>query len=162
MPDVKQEFAEILSQFESAMLVTHAKDGALHARPMAIAGREPSGDLWFVTPTDAPKLDELASENRVCVTLQSKTRFMSISGRCKTVKDRTLVEKMWKPDWKAWFPQGKDDPKILLLQFSAQAAEYWDEHGIKGLSYLIQGAKAVLKGEQMRVEDPLQHAKLQL
>jgi general stress protein 26 len=162
MPDVKQEFDEILSQFETAMLVTHAKDGALHARPMAIAGREASGDLWFVTATDAPKLAELAWENRACVTMQSMSRFMSISGRCKTVKDRALLEQLWKTDWKVWFPKGKDDPTIVLLQFSAEEAEYWDEHGIKGLSYLIQGAKAALKGQRIKVEDPTQHAKLQL
>jgi general stress protein 26 len=162
MTDRKQEFDEILAHFDTAMLVTRAGDGTLRARPMAIAGKEANGDLWFATAIDSPKVDELLGENQVCASMQSGSRFLTISGRGEIVRDRQRIEQMWKPTWKAWFPNGKDDPKLVLLRLAASEAEYWDQHGAKGLAYLIEGAKAVLRGEPAKPTSDKQHAKLQL
>jgi general stress protein 26 len=153
MTNRKQEFDEILGHFDTAMLITRAQDGALRGRPMAIAGKEPNGDLWFAAQVDSPKIDELLGENQVCATMQASSRFLNVSGRAEIVRDRQRIERMWKPAWKAWFPNGKDDPKLVLVRLVASEAEYWDQHGVKGLSYLIQGAKAPTDE---------QHAKLQL
>jgi general stress protein 26 len=163
MTDVRQEFGDVLDHFETAMLVTKGSGAALRARPMAIAGRESNGDLWFSTSIDSPKVEELEKEAQVCATLQSSTRFLSISGRAQIVKDRQRVEQFWKPSWKVWFPKGKEDPSIVLVRLVASEAEYWDEHGAKGLSYLIEGARALLRGEKAKEQtDPKQHAKLSL
>src|SRR5687767_14631766 len=132
MADVKHEFDQILSHFDTAMLVTRAQDGAMHARPMAIAKREASGDLWFATSIDSPKIDELELENRVCASMQSENRFLTISGRAEIVRDRARIDELWQSAWKAWFPNGKDDPNLVLLKLSATEAEYWDQHGAKG------------------------------
>jgi len=88
--------------------------------------------------------------------------LLSFSGRGRVVRDRKRIEELWKPDWKAFFPKGKADPKIALLRLVAGEAEYWDQHGAKGLSFLIQGAKAVLRGEAIKNGDAEQHAKVQL
>lgn len=162
MTDVRQEFGDVLKHFETAMLVTKASGAAFRARPMAIAGREPNGDLWFVTSSDSPKVEELEKEAQVCATLQSSTRFLSVSGRAVIVKDRQRIGQLWKPSWKVWFPKGKDDPSLVLVRLVASEAEYWDEHGGKGLSYLLEGARALLRGEKPSTGDAKQHAKLSL
>jgi len=33
------------------------------------------------------------------------------------VRDRGKIEELWKPEFKMWFPEGKDDPEVALEQF---------------------------------------------
>jgi general stress protein 26 len=107
-------------------------------------------------------VDELLGESQVCASMQASSRFLSISGRGEIVRDRQRIEQLWKPAWKAWFPEGKDDPNLVLLRLVASEAEYWDQHGAKALAYLIEGARAVLRGETAKPTSEKQHAKLQL
>jgi len=162
MTDVRQEFGDVLAHFDTAMLVTKGPGGTFRSRPMAIAGRESNGDLWFATSIESPKVIELEKDSEVCAAMQSSSRFMSVSGRAEIVKDRQRIEQFWKPQWKVWFPKGKDDPSIVLVRLVASEAEYWDQHGAKGLSYLIEGARALLRGEKPKADDASQHAKLNL
>ncbi len=45
-PEV-QHFHDLLTQFETAMLVTRAEDGSMRARPMGIAKVDDDSSLWF-------------------------------------------------------------------------------------------------------------------
>jgi general stress protein 26 len=36
---------------------------------------------------------------------------------------------------RAYFPNGKDDPELVLLQVQAEEGEYWDNQGAQGLKY---------------------------
>ena len=72
------------------------------------------------------KLDEIEKDGHVVVTMQSSTKFISLSGRATPVDDRGKIARLWKVEWKVWFPGGKDDPNILLLRIDGDTGEYWD------------------------------------
>ncbi len=144
----RSTFQEVLEHFDTAMLVTRAHDGELRARPMAIADRDESGDLWFVTSFDSPKAAEIRADDQVSVTMQSKARFLSISGRAEIVRDRAKIEALWRETWKVWFPNGKDDPAIALVRVVASEGEYWDQHGAKGLKYAFDAARGLIQGRR--------------
>ncbi len=36
------------------------------------------------------------------------------------------MEELWRPAYRAWFPQGLDDPPLALLKMDVEQAEYWD------------------------------------
>ncbi len=152
----------LIKDFDSAMLVTLAEDGSLRSRPMAIAGCEPAGPLYFVTNVDSPKVHELEHDDRVNVSLQGKTQFASVSGTARVVQDRALVASLWKEQWKVWFPNGKDDPSLCLLIVDPIEAEYWDQGGSKGLKYLFEAARAYANGTRPAGNDERQHAKVPL
>lgn len=162
MTQVLEEFREVLGHFDDAMLTTRAADGSLHGRPMTIARAETNGDLWFVTRDDSGKVDEVLADPRVAAVMEGDGRFLSVSGRAEVVRDPRLVEDLWRDHWKAWFPKGQDDPALALLHLKAEEAEYWDNHGMKGLKYLLQSARARLEGEPMDAGDRTQHAKVRL
>jgi general stress protein 26 len=135
----------VLDEFDTAMLVTKEPNGELRGRPMAIAGRR--GDtLYFATDQHSPKVDELGADPLVAVVCQSKRRFLSLSGRARVTRDRALVDEMWSEGWKVWFPNGKDDPELVLLEFDPDEGAYWDESGTKGLRYLFRAASAYVTG----------------
>lgn len=162
MEDLKRSFLEVLGHFDTGMLCTRNPDGTLHARPMSIAEVRENGDVWFVTGVGSGKIEEVLKDSSVLVTCQSKTRFLSLSGVAELVGDETKVEQLWREAWRAWFPEGKDDPKLVLLHVHATAAEYWDESGTRGARYAYEAAKAMFKGKRIRMGDGEVHGRVPL
>lgn len=161
--DPSVHLRELVEEFGLAMLVTRAADGPLRARPMALAAADPDGTLWFATDRHSGKVDEIEHDRHVAVTMQSNTRFVSLSGTAETVDDRERIHRLWKPQWEVWFPGGKDDPGQTLLKVDAAAGEYWDNGGTGGLKYLLEAGKALLTGTRPDVgDDPKVHGKVAL
>jgi general stress protein 26 len=158
--DTKKELLEIVRDFEYAMLVT-VSGRDLHGRPMAIAGVEEDGDLYFSSHIDSTKVQEIEIDPNVAVTMQTKMKFATLYGSARVVRDRELIERMWKPDWKVWFPEGKSDPSLCLIRVNATHGEYWDNTGAKGIRYVLQAAKALVT-KSTPSEDRDQTAKVTL
>lgn len=137
---------KLMSDFDTAMLVTRAADGGLHARPLAIADHRDEGLLYFATAAESQKVRELEQDAHVNVTMQDKRRFVSVTGTARLVSDRALVDQLWSEAWKVWFPKGKDDPSLRILIVDAIEASYWDAGGIEGLRYMFESAKAYATG----------------
>ena len=120
---------ELIKDIDFAMLTTVDDDGSLRSRPMS-ANKEVEfdGDLWFFTYASSHKVDEIEREHQVGVSFADpKTqRYVSLSGRASLVRDKRTIEALWKPELKAWFPAGTDEPNIALLKVSVHKAEYWD------------------------------------
>lgn len=151
---------EALASVSTAMLVTHAPDGELRARPMHVADVVGSDELWFATSSESEKTDELARDPRVVVTMQAKNLFVSLSGHARPEADRQRIHALWSSAWKPWFPEGPDDPRIVLLRVTGHSAEVWDMSGANRLRYLYEAGKAVLKGE--RIDDAPGHHQVEL
>ena len=160
-PDVR--LRELLDEFGVAMLVTRTTEGDLRGRPMALAEAQPDGTLWFATDRHSGKVDEIKADDHVVVTMQSKTKFVSLSGKAAVVDDRARLARLWKAEWKVWFPGGKDDPNLILLRVTGDAGEYWDNSGTSGIKYLIEAGRAYLTGTRPAVDnDPKVHGKVAL
>ncbi len=150
---------DMLKDFSTAMLVSREPDGALHARPMAVAELKPDAEAYFATDRRSPKIAEIQRDPNVLVTFQSANEYASVAGLAQVVNDRALIERLWSDVWRVWFPQGKSDPNLVLVKVVPQSGEYWDNSGLEGLNYVFNGLKAVLKGERPET-DQTQHAKV--
>lgn len=159
MNDMKQCLLDLLDRFDTGMLCTRQRDGRLRSRPMAVAKVDESGDLWFVTGVGSGKVEEVLNEPDVLVTFQSRTRYISLSGRAELVGDPQRLEELWRDEWEAFFPGGRDDPRIALLHVRAQEAEYWDASP-RGVRHAFEAAKAALRGQ--RIDDAEEHGHLVL
>ena len=153
---------DLLKDFDTAMLVTQSADGHMHSRPMAIAELRADSDAYFVTSIESPKVAEIKANPTVTLTFQSSKQYASLSGQATIVRDQALIDRLYKEDWKIWFPQGKSDPSISMLKFNAQHGEYWDNAGAQGLKFVFEAAKAYVKGERPKEDDQKQHAKVEL
>ncbi len=76
--------------------------------------------------------------------------YVSVSGTAQILRDRQKMEALWNPIYKAWFPDGLDDPNLTLLKISTTQAEYWDSPNGKVVQ-LVGFAKAMLTGKQAEV-----------
>ncbi len=156
-----EKLHDLLADFDSAMLVTRTAGGELRSRPMAVAEVEPNGLMWFITERHSGKLEEIAHDDHVNVAMQSRSKFVSVSGRAVAVDDARKVAELWNEAWRVWFPGGKNDPSLVLLKIQGDEGEYWDNSGTSGIKYLIEAGKAYLSGTKPDVAgDPKVHGKV--
>jgi general stress protein 26 len=131
----REKLVELLRKFDNAMLVTASANGSMRSRPMALLQVEPDGDMWFMTSGHSGKIDEIAADSHVNVALQKDREYVSVCGRARVLRDRAKVDELWNEHMRAYFPNGKDDPDLVLLQVQAEEGEYWDNQGAQGLKY---------------------------
>jgi general stress protein 26 len=146
-PQAILKIAEMIKDIRIAMLSTVTPDGDIHSRPMATQEAEFAGELLFLTRQESGKTDEIAHQSRVTLNYVDgkKYRFLSLSGRASLEKDRETIHKLWNPLYKAWFPQGEDDPQITVIRVDVDEAEYWDAPA-NGLVRGYQMLKAAVTG----------------
>ncbi len=137
-----ETLAGLITDIRMAMLTTAAPDGSLRSRPMATQRRPFDGTLWFFTGVDTAKADEISLDQHVNLAYADpkRNRYVSVEGAARIVRDRSMMERMWEDDYKAWFPNGLDDPQLALLAVRVRRAEYWDGagSGVRQLKGFIQ------------------------
>ena len=137
---------KLLADFRFAMLTTVDLDGKLVAHPLTVQEREFDGDLWFIVGKDASAVQQLDVNPNAGVTLSSDSSWVSLAGTAELVEDHAKLEELWNSVVEAWFPDGPSDPRVGLLKFSADSAEYWDSPGGK-IATAIALEKSKVTGE---------------
>lgn len=144
-----EELHSLIEPYQSAQFITHGPEGHFHARPMATQPPDGDGHLWFVTWADSQKCTDLEANPRCGVAFHDSARsatWISLSGTGEVIRDRELAEKMWRPSWSLWFPQGPSDPDVALIRFTPEHAEY--VHPTTGrLKVLFTVAKSLVTGK---------------
>lgn len=148
-----QEFQELVDGFDLAMLVTD-DDGVIVSRMMATQKRRPGVDMWFVCTASDEKVSEIMQHPEVNVSYvnNSSRDWVSVSGTATINKDRALIRELYKPDWKAWFPDeggemngGPDDPRITLIDVDAHRVTYFNNKDSKPVA-LFKVLRAMATG----------------
>ena len=131
--DERNKVFEIIKDIKFAMMVTQDNDGNLYARPMVAQDADNHDQLWFFTAADSPKVREISVNSKVLLSYSSSdgSDFVSISGEASIVTDKAKIDELWDESLKAWFPDGKDDPNICLIEVNPTSAEYWDQPSSK-------------------------------
>ena len=150
-----------LKMYETGMLITHVQPSGWHARPMALAQVDGRGDVWFITGEDSAKIREIEADASVLVVCQDGwTSCVTVEGRAELVRDHLQIRAVWKPGFKIWFPQGADDPNIVLIHVIAEHAEYWDNTGMNHFTYLYESLKALAHDTTPTVKEGEQHGQI--
>jgi general stress protein 26 len=158
----RQHLEELLKHFHTAMLVTHTEGAGLRARPLTLAAAHENGRLFFATCVASSKVAELERTPEVLVTLQNSRRYVSIGGTARITRDRALIDRLWSEAWKLWFPKGKDDPELCIVEVTPHEAEYWDQSGLAGVKFVLEAAKAYATGTKPKSGESSNHAKVRI
>jgi general stress protein 26 len=157
-----EHLQKMIKDVEIAMLTTVSGEDFLRSRPMMTQQTDDSGVLWFFTNDHHAKAKELAEDPRVNVSYSNtgSQQFVSVSGLGEVIHDDEKKRKLWKPIYKAWFPEGVDDPHLALLKVYIEKAEYWDAPASRWVE-LAGFAKALLTGKPYEASRD-EHDKLDL
>lgn len=144
-----EKLKEKIEDIEICMFSTVEPDGKIKSRPMSTRKMDPDGSLWFFTNELSEKADEVDVYENVNLAYSnvSKQSYVSVSGSAEVLKDRLVVEKLWSPILKAWFPRGLDDPNLALIKVIPHTAEYWNASASK-MEQIVNVARAIMQGKQ--------------
>lgn len=134
------------------MFTTVDSDGRLMSRPMAVQEVEFDGDLWFFTRQGSRKVEQIGQQSRVNVALASRSSWVSVTGIAEVLRDVAKARELWNASISAWFPDGPEDPDIVLVKVHADGAEYWDSPGA-GVVSVLSFIKARVTGKPYHIED---------
>lgn len=145
-----EKLRELVKEIDFCMLTTVDEGGDLHSRPMSSNGDiDADGDIWFFTSASSHKVSEINKAPKVNVSFADpdKQRYISVSGTAQLVRDRAKIDELWRPEFKIWFPEGKDDPEIALLRVNLEKAEYWDSPS-STIGYALSFVSSLVTGKQ--------------
>lgn len=144
--DEMRQVREIMKDVRVAMLTSTDDEGRLTSRPMATQEAEFDGDAWFIVARDSDLAAEVATSPRVNVAYSGASSWLSLSGHAHVVVDEAKKAELWNSAVEAWFPDGEQDPQVVLLKVTGDSAQYWTSPG--RVASLVDMVKARATGSQ--------------
>jgi general stress protein 26 len=138
--EIEKKFWKALKSDRTVMLGVVGVERA-HLRPMTAQFDEDRAPIWFFTSNQSELVRALAAGSRGVATFAAKDHalFATMHGNLSLDNKRENIDRFWNRFVAAWFPGGKDDPKLALLRFDAEGAEIWLDD-----SSLLAGIKLLL------------------
>ncbi|APR85452.1 General stress protein [Minicystis rosea] len=155
--DLRHDLIDMLQKFDNLIVVNAGLDGLPHGRPMAVAEVMPTGEIWFVTSRASAIASEVRTftDAHAVATGQREGSYVSVTGRLTLVDDRERVKRLWRETWLVWFPDGVNDPNLLLMCMHPEIGSYWNVAPPSPIRRTIESAA---REEQAISEAQLQHA----
>lgn len=115
-------------------------------RPMSVQEVSDDGTFNFLSSTESNKNRDLIIDPRVQLYFMNTSdyEFLTIYGTATITQDKRTIEKYWNNMAKAWFPEGKEDPRVSVIQFSPSEGFYWDTKDGKLVSLIKIAASAMI------------------
>lgn len=151
------KFYGLIEEIKVAMMTTRRPDGHLESRAMANQKQADGADLWFVTSEGSDKLRDIAHDPHVNLAYyrSGSYEWVSASGVARVSKDRSKIQELYAPDWRAWFGNEgdprhgtPDDPRIVLIGIDVHAAVFLEVNKPKPV-VLFELAKGWFTGERV-------------
>jgi len=136
---------EMAQDIRVCMFCTELSVRPIPTRPMSLQDVDDQGNLWFISSADSNKNFEIRHDDDVQLIFakNSDSHFLSIFGNAVIYKDQAHIEDVWSPVARAWFEEGKNDPKVTVIKVTPSDAYYWDTKDSKMISLLKTAANAI-------------------
>ena len=145
-PEGLKKIGELIKDLKIAMMTTANPDGSFDSRPMATqTEKDFDGKIWFLTRNESGKVAEIKQDDHISLVYEDKgdAKYIAIKGRANVSQDRAAIHDLWNPIYKAWFPQGEEDPSIAVLWVDVTEADYWEASSsriVRSVKYLAAAA----------------------
>lgn len=114
-----------------------------HHQPMTAFVEEDQNAIWFFTRTDTDLAQEITAspQAQASFIFQDRKVQACIDGRIAVDHDPARIDRFWNPHVAAWYPDGKDDPRLTLLRLDPTDAAVWITD-VGPVKYMLEVAKA--------------------
>ena len=148
----RHRIRELLRQAEVVMLLTF-DGGETHAgRPMLPLWLPEDPHMYFLTHRDSRKVAQISERPQVALTMINAGCYFVVIGVADASQDPVLIQRLWRPTYRAWFPDGTDDREATLLRVVIDRVNYWEPPRSR-IHRVLQAIKAVLTGRG--IETPM-------
>ncbi|WP_291722244.1 pyridoxamine 5'-phosphate oxidase family protein [Bernardetia sp.] len=141
---------EMVKNQRICMFATHLSETPFSVCPMTAQEVSDEGHILFLSAANSDHNEKILLDPRVQLTFSnvSDNEFLSVYGKATISKNREKIEKIWEPLAKAWFPNGKDDPNLTIIEVFPEDAYYWDTKDGKIIS-MVKIVASAMTGEKL-------------
>ncbi len=124
-----EQFFDELGRIHAAMLGIVGSADVL--QPMAPMVDRDTRRIYFFTKSDTDLAREVGAgaEGQLAVVGKDHDYHACVRGRLTPTRSREVIDRFWNPVVSAWFEEGKDDPRLVVLEFAPHAGEVWGSTG---------------------------------
>ena len=137
---------DIIDDAETDFFITGGGTGdSRGVRPMSVRETDDNGAIWYLGAIDSHTNQELQANPSVELFFQGSPHsdFLQVKGIATVSRDKAKIDELWEFVLKTWFTEGKDDPRITVIEVAPTDCYYWDtKHGnaVAGVKMLIGAA----------------------
>ena len=100
-----------------------------HMQPMTAFVDRETDSLWFFTYRDTDLARDVTVQGghyaMFCLVSKDQHLYACLGGELEEQFDRERMDRYWDPVVAAWYPDGKDDPRLTLLRMKLDDAQVW-------------------------------------
>lgn len=139
------KFKELIKHEPTCLFTTLLTQVPLLTRPMSVQKVCDQGNFWFLSSSESDKNAEIAIDDRVQLFFLnvSDYEFLSVYGKATISRDKQKIDELWNDIAKAWFEDGKEDPRVTVIKVTPEEGFYWDTKSGKLVSMIKILASAV-------------------
>jgi general stress protein 26 len=144
------KFIEMVKDARICMLITRENDVEnLSGRPMSITKIEDDGSIWFFSKQSSYKIDEIEESKKVAIAItdESNNNYLMINGDATLIDNKIKMKELWSATLKVWFPEGLEDPDMILIKVIPNEVHYWDGSSSK-MVVLFNMLKSIVTGKE--------------
>lgn len=149
--EIVEEFWEALDKSPYLMIGLPAQDA--HSEPMNVVfDKDYTNALFIYTSVDNRLVQGMAQSPYAMAQYVSKGHdfYGCLRGRLSRVTSDEIIDRFWSNSVEAWYDEGRQDPKLVMLRFDIENAEFWEsDMTAKGLFKLLTGKK-IEEGEAIK------------
>nr|MBA4168073.1 pyridoxamine 5'-phosphate oxidase family protein [Chitinophagaceae bacterium] len=117
--EAADKIRELAEKAKTCFFCTDLRSGSsFKTRPMSVQKIDDQGSLWFLSASDSRKDQDINTDPSVQLFFQGSAHsdFLTIYGMATVSRDKAKIDELWEPLMKTWFTEGKDDPRISVIQ----------------------------------------------
>jgi general stress protein 26 len=141
-----EKLKELVKHESICHFTTRLSSQPITTRPMSVQQVDDHGNFWFLSAIDSHKNREIAADHRVQLFFSntSNYEFLTVFGQASISQDRDKINVLWNDIAKAWFEEGKEDPRITVIKVVPHEGFYWDTKDGKLVSLIKIATSAVI------------------
>ena len=118
---------KMISKIKFGMLSYNNGTG-FKSKPMTLVQDTLQDKLFFFTRVENERELDFKEVKKVLVNFSdpSTNQYVAINGEATLTNNKHLIDQFWSFGASAWFPEGKDDPSICLIEVDIVSGEYWE------------------------------------
>lgn len=141
-----KKIKELAGSMPVCMFLTQLGKRPIPARPMVTQEVGDDGTIWFLSSRTSQKDQDIHTDPQVQLIYcnRENSEFLSLLGDAQEFDDEILKKRLWTPLAKAWFPQGAEDPDLVVIGVRTTQGYYWDTKNGKMVSLMKIMASSII------------------
>jgi pyridoxamine 5'-phosphate oxidase len=124
----KEKALALIKKSEIVILSTVDEEGYPNMRALLNLEKESLNTVWFSTNASSKKIGQIEKNGKAGAYFFDAASFqgLRLTGDIKIRKDQEAREKLWKPGFERYYPQGVNDPDYCVLELQVKKGNYYE------------------------------------